>query len=332
MTHTMTVIPAQISDYVQPSFIVPKALVFEYASGIGEGIVPDAQQIIKEVLSRFPSATGDMYEVVIASKAKTYLFNYPTKMSIPADMRVIEMIKGMLQNENAKKEPKTWVLKTNFECIEKAKKQPKPRSRVQPPSTSMPKIDLTDVPQHLLFIASEGFKGQALEFERELSFVQPSSDKKWVKRRFVDGLSKWPHIKNADDALNGIISQALAIVAENPHFPPWWRSIGVSLMRGNPKGVIRSCLAVIDYTGDIQHPAGDDGIVDKNFRSVDVKPIFDADEPLDFDVECPPSVPEELWNTIPKNRRRDFILAAAQNLRKGIHPVDTLEEFLAGAR
>lgn len=100
------------------------------------------------------------------------------------------------------------------------------------------------------------------------------------------------------------------------------------MTRGNPKGLIRSCLNVIDYTGDIQRPASDDGIVDKNFRATDVTPIFDADEPLDFDVECPPSVPEELWNKIPKNKRKDFIVEAAKNLRIGIHPVDTLEEFL----
>lgn len=328
MTHTMTVIPAQNSDYVQPSFVVPKAIVFEYESGIGEGIVADAQQIIKEVLSRFPATSGDMYEVVIASKAKTYLFNYPTKCFVPADMHVIEMIKTMLQHENAKNEPKTWALRTNFECIEKAKKKPKPRSRVQPASTSMPPLDLTDVPQHLLFIASEGFKDQAEDFYKELSFVQPTSDRAWVKRRFVDGLDNWPHIKNADDALNGIISQALAIVAETPHFPPWWRSVAVSMIRGNPKGLIRSCLDVIDYTGDIKQSSGDDGIVDKNFRTHDVKPIFDADEPLDIDVECPPSVPEDLWNKIPKNKRHDFIVEAAKKLRIGIHPVDTLEEFL----
>lgn len=267
MTHTMTVIPAQNSGYVQPSYIVPKAIVYEYESGIGEGIVAVVQPIIAEVLSRFPAATGTQCEVVIASKSKTYLFNYPTKVFIPAGMHIIEKIQTMLQYENEKKEPKTWVLKTNFECIEKAKKQPKPRSRVQPKSTFMPKIDLSEVPLHLHFIESEGFKDQAEDFYKELSFVQPSSDRAWVKRRFVDGLSTWSHIKNADDALNGIISQALAIVAENPNFPPWWRSIGVSLMRGNPNGVIRSCLSVIDYTGDIQRSSNDDGIVDKNFRT-----------------------------------------------------------------
>lgn len=328
MTHTMTVIPAQNSDYVQPSFIVPQALVYEYESGIGEGIVAVAQPIIKEVLSRFPAATGDMYEVVIASKSKTYLFNYPTKVFVPANMHIIEQIKTMLQYENDKQEPKTWVLKTNFECIEKAKKQPKPRSRVQPKSSSMPEIDLSDVPQSLMFMTTAGFKDQAAAFERELSFVQPSSDKAWVKRRFVDGLSAWPHIKNADDALNGIISQALTVVAENPHFPPWWRSIGVSMTRGNPKGLIRSCLDVIDYTGDVQGASNDDGITDKNFRVIDATPVVDVNEPLDFDVECPPSVPEELWNSIPKNNRRDFIIEAAKNLRRGIHPIDTLEGFL----
>ncbi len=328
MTYTMTVYPAQNADYVQPSFIVPKALVFEYASGLTFNCVEDVKPIITEVLQRFPNTQGDLCEVVLYFKKKPIFLNFPTKMFVPADMRVIEVLQKLLQNETGDMQPKKWALKTDYECIEKAKKQPKPRTRVQPKSTSMPKVDLIDVPQHLLFIASEGFKDQAEDFYKELSFVQPTSDRGWVKRRFVDGLGTWPHIKNADEALNGIISQALSIVAENPNFPPWWRSVAVSMTRGNPKGVIRSCLDVIDYSGDIQQSVSDDGIVDKNFRTVDVAPIFDINEPLDFDVECPPSVPEELWNKIPKNKRKDFIVEAAKNLRKGIHPVDTLEDFL----
>ncbi len=87
-------------------------------------------------------------------------------------------------------------------------------------------------------------------------------------------------------------------------------------------------MSACGATGDIQRQFGDDGITDKNFRTHDVTPIFDVNEPIDFDVDCPPSVPEELWNKIPKNKRRDFIVEAAKNLRIGIHPVDTLEGFL----
>lgn len=106
MNNKLTVIPAQNVDYVQPSFIVPKALVFEYESGIGEGIIAIARPIISKVLSRFPAVIGDMYEVVIASKSKTYLFNYPTKMSIPAEMRIIEQLQTMLQYKSDKKSRK----------------------------------------------------------------------------------------------------------------------------------------------------------------------------------------------------------------------------------
>lgn len=43
----------------------------------------------------------------------------------------------------------------------------------------------------------------------------------------------------------------------------------------------------------------------------------------------PPSVPEYLWDAIPDGLRGGFIRTAAIELRKGIHPADTIEELLA---
>jgi hypothetical protein len=53
--------------------------------------------------------------------------------------------------------------------------------------------------------------------------------------------------------------------------------------------------------------------------------IWDDDT---WDVDCPPSVPMELWEMVPENYRREFIIEAAFALRRGIHPVDTFEEML----
>lgn len=46
-----------------------------------------------------------------------------------------------------------------------------------------------------------------------------------------------------------------------------------------------------------------------------------------WEVACPPSVPDELWNQVPENFKREFIIEAAFALRRGIHPIDTLEEL-----
>ncbi len=210
-------------------------------------------------------------------------------------------------------------------------KKPRPLPKLKKdaaPSATVPAIDLSKVPDDLLFMTHEGFKDQAKDFARHLDFVQPSSDREWVQRRFVDGLGTWSHIERADEALGGMISEALSIIAKNPHFPPWWRSIAVSLARGNPAGVIRSCKDVIGYKGASQTSASTD-IVDKNFGdSKNVRLNVVSDEPLDFDVECPPSLPIELWDRIPREQRREAIISMAQGLRRGIHPIDTVEKLI----
>jgi hypothetical protein len=204
-----------------------------------------------------------------------------------------------------------------------------PETKVAAPAT--PTIDLKDIPDDLLFMTTEGFKDAAEVFHRDISFVQPSSDRTWVKRRFVDGLGTWPHIERADEALGGLITQALIIVAQNPNFPPWWRSIGVSMTRGNPMGTIRACNDVISHKGQVRD-SFDDGIVDKNFKDKrtdhrDIKLNVVDDEPLDFDIECPPSLPTELWGRIPVEQRREAIIEMALGMRAGVHPIDTVESL-----
>lgn len=53
--------------------------------------------------------------------------------------------------------------------------------------------------------------------------------------------------------------------------------------------------------------------------------IWDDDS---WDVECPPSIPLNLWEMVPEEYRREFIIEAAFALRRGIHPIDTFEEML----
>ncbi len=206
-----------------------------------------------------------------------------------------------------------------------------PNIKVSAPT--MPVIDLKNVPDDLLFMTDKGFMDAAEVFYRDIGFVQASSDRGWVKRRFVDGLGTWPHIERADEALGGLITQALTLVAQNPHFPPWWRSIGVAMTRGNPMGTIRACNDVISHKGQVRD-SFDDGIVDKNFDDSrtkdnrDIKLNVIDDEPLDFDIECPPSLPTELWGRIPVEQRREAIIEMALGIRAGVHPIDTVESLL----
>ncbi len=197
----------------------------------------------------------------------------------------------------------------------------------KPISPSMPEVDLSNVPANLMFMTHQSFKDAANVFYRDLSFVQPTSDRAWVKRRFVDGLDTWPHIKRADEALGGLISKALTIVAEEPHFPPWWRSIGVCLLRGNPINLIRQCESILEYKG-VNKPVFDTDIVDKNFDDRrDVRLNIVTDEPLAIEVECPTSLPLDLWNRIPVDMREEALIEMALGLRAGVHPIDTVEKL-----
>lgn len=45
-------------------------------------------------------------------------------------------------------------------------------------------------------------------------------------------------------------------------------------------------------------------------------------------AERPPSVSEVLWNAVPAALRQEFLEAAAMNLRRGIHPEETVSKML----
>ncbi|MCV3768900.1 hypothetical protein [Rhizobium sp. TRM95796] len=45
----------------------------------------------------------------------------------------------------------------------------------------------------------------------------------------------------------------------------------------------------------------------------------------------PPSLDDELWDRIPRDKRREYIRAMALGLRRGVHPDHTVEELLAAA-
>ena len=49
---------------------------------------------------------------------------------------------------------------------------------------------------------------------------------------------------------------------------------------------------------------------------------------LEAEVICPPSVSQSIWLAIPLDRRKEAVELAAINLRRAIHPDNTLEEFL----
>ena len=48
-----------------------------------------------------------------------------------------------------------------------------------------------------------------------------------------------------------------------------------------------------------------------------------------IEIVCPPSLSEDLWNAIPLELKEKALIESALNLRRGVHPDDTVRHFLS---
>lgn len=103
----------------QPKYIVEKALVLEYNCAVlydwSDLQKTDIRQIIKD-FSEMYVATGDLYEIVFASKNKLFPFKCPTSILIPADIRLIAEIERHFRELHGE-DFSGWTLKHNIDCI-----------------------------------------------------------------------------------------------------------------------------------------------------------------------------------------------------------------------
>jgi len=236
----------------QPKYIIEKGLVFEYNVAVLNDWTdlqkPDIQRIVKE-FSELHVAAGDTYEIVFASKNKQFPYKCPTGVLIPADIRLITEIDRHFKELHGD-QYSGWTLKHNLNCVENVVKPEASKNAIDKKDPIRPSIDVNSVPEHLRFMCTAAFKDQAKQFYEALNRIFPSSDRAWVRKYYVEKLDSWSHISRADDAIGGLIKDTMSVIAANPHFPTWWRSFGVNLMKGNPEGAIASCQRVINYIGD----------------------------------------------------------------------------------
>lgn len=246
----------------QPKYIVEKALVLEYNIAVlnewADLQKPDINRITKD-FSELHVATGDMYEIVFSSKNKLFPFKCPTSILIPADIRLLTEIDRHFKELHGD-QYSGWVLKHNLDCISTVAEPEKSKNAIDKKDPLLPSVDVNKVPEHLRFICTASFKDQAKKFYEALDRVQPSSDRSWVRKYYVEKLDSWSHIARANEVMGGLISDVMSIIAENPHFPAWWRSFGVHLTKGNPVGAIESCHRIINFTGNnkVFHEKEDD--------------------------------------------------------------------------
>lgn len=126
-------------------------------------------------------------------------------------------------------------------------------NRVTPRTDPPVPFDPALLPSHLAYMASTAFKAEAEDLYKAASYIPHNiqvSDKTWITRRFVTQLSvNWPMVARLDNDLDGVISDAFLKVASTPNFPPWWGSIGVALMRGDPDAVKMRASMILSYEG-----------------------------------------------------------------------------------
>ncbi|MCH4539454.1 hypothetical protein [Ochrobactrum sp. A-1] len=236
----------------QPKYIVEKALVLEYNCAVLHDWCDLQKNDIRQIIKDFNDmhvASGDLYEIVFASKNKQFPFNCPTNIKIPADIRLITEINKHFKELHGE-DYSGWLLKHDFDCISVSKPTPPSKPRIGEKDPGINPVDINTVHEHLRFMCTEGFKDQAKQFYEALNRIFPSSDREWVRKYYVEKLDSWSHIARADESIGGLIKNVMSVVSENPHFPTWWKSFGVCLMRGNPQGVIDSCQRVLNYEGN----------------------------------------------------------------------------------
>lgn len=112
---------------------------------------------------------------------------------------------------------------------------------------NLPVFDISKVPAKYEFMLTTAFRDQAELFYKELSYVNANSDSRWIQKYFVDRLGRFSHIERADNAMDGMITQVMSLVADNPRaVPNWWRSYAISLKRGDGQAAYDTCRLVLD--------------------------------------------------------------------------------------
>lgn len=243
---------SQKENIEQPNHIIEKALVLTYKSSCCKEWADLEKEFINEIYQKYTvnnAVKGDLYELVFSSSDKKYSFKSPTGLMLPADFGLLQEIDDYLKVAH-KDVYENWTLKHNFDCISVSKPAPPAKPRIGEKDPGINPIDIKTVPEHLRFMCTSAFKDQAKQFYEALNRIFPSSDRAWVRKYYVEKLDSWSHISRADDAIGGLIKDVMSVIAENPHFPTWWKSFGVCLMRGNPQGAIDSCKRVLNYNGD----------------------------------------------------------------------------------
>lgn len=123
-------------------------------------------------------------------------------------------------------------------------------------SPALPKVlpSLPDaVPPALRFMLEREARADGDRFYRDLDgFTWNMPDPgRWAEEFVIGAMARrWPAVARADEAVGGLLSDALRVVAANPRtFPRWWLSVAVVLSNGHPERLRGCCERILAHAG-----------------------------------------------------------------------------------
>ena len=203
-------------------------------------------------------------------------------------------------------------------------------------------LDPYRLPLDLRFIACEEGRAEARQLGELYSrwpFIgfEKADLEDWSEKLASEFAERYPYLAQADVVLGGRLTRVIRELGRHPHQPAFeLRRMWISMQKFSVmtwSELADELLAVI-ATGqgdryrwleeNVETPAEKHLYTDSCARSrrpIAVPPIA---------IHCPPSVSDELWQQVPKDRQREAVEYAARGLRRGVHPEESMEDFLSG--
>ncbi|MBX3576271.1 MAG: hypothetical protein KF723_03610 [Rhizobiaceae bacterium] len=132
------------------------------------------------------------------------------------------------------------------------------RKRIEAAAGPVPLALPTDVQPGLRFLLSQEARDEALALYRLLRedlWRREGWLAGWMTRRMP---TECPNMMRADEALRGLLTDALRHVAAHPTIPAWWLSVAVGVANGRPDRLRESCETILAWRPAGAAPVADD--------------------------------------------------------------------------
>lgn len=239
--------------------VIPFAVIFSFTRwSNAEMIIP----ILEDIVTRCAAYNGNAERVagVYLEEVLSHKHSFAVKFSeqIPHDEAFLLNLLDHLKYHHP---DASLRFEGNFNLDRSIKKKPLPRRTSAKSDSKPPEVPLEKIKPSLRFMRTPEFVAEGEEFYKAVGYIDSMSKSSWIQEFYVNRMElRWPQVARVDRAIGGLISDSLTVVAQNhPKFPPWWKSIGVCLSRGNAHSIEKVCRDIIKYDGKMERHVDFDG-------------------------------------------------------------------------